>query len=142
MTEDDVEAQQLPGAAAPSTHRLPVLIIPGFMSSGLEVRESSVNSTWVGKRVWINLSALGFESLHGGSALVRNEEKKEHQDAELHLKYEQELSAKSRWVEHMSLTSDMKTERRGMCVRAIEGLTGVDYLTVCTRTGTGTGGRV
>jgi hypothetical protein len=48
----------------------------------------------------------------------------------LHLKYEDELSAKSLWVQHMPLQSDMKTESQGMLVRVIEGLTGVDYFTV------------
>jgi hypothetical protein len=44
--------------------RLPILIIPGFMSSGLYVKESSTKESWVGERIWINLVALGFEAAH------------------------------------------------------------------------------
>ena len=44
--------------------RLPILIVPGFMSSGLYVKESKIKESWVGKRIWINLQALGFEAAH------------------------------------------------------------------------------
>ncbi|KAL7545588.1 hypothetical protein ACHAWF_008940 [Thalassiosira exigua] len=53
--------------------RLPVLIIPGFMSSGLEIRKSP-QKFWEGKRLWLNISAAGFNSLHVGGALRKNEE--------------------------------------------------------------------
>lgn len=122
------------------------------MSSGLEVQESARAKSWVGKRVWINLSALGFESLHRGSALVQNEGKKLLDDddgapqqgsgddsgggrqeepfsEQLHEEYREQLRAKSRWIQHVSLRDDMKTERDGIRVRCIEGLEAVDYLT-------------
>jgi hypothetical protein len=44
--------------------RLPILIVPGFMSSGLYVKESSTKPSWTGERIWINLTALGFEAAH------------------------------------------------------------------------------
>jgi hypothetical protein len=34
---------------------LPVVIIPGIMSSGLEVIKSSVNDKHIGERVWLNV---------------------------------------------------------------------------------------
>ena len=32
---------------------LPVLIIPGFMSSGLEVKQSSIKPKWENERLWV-----------------------------------------------------------------------------------------
>ena len=49
--------------SSPKQHRvphLPVLIIPGFMSSGLEIHESEYNTKWEGQRLWLNLKALGL----------------------------------------------------------------------------------
>ena len=48
----------------PKPH-LPILIIPGFMSSGLKVVESELKPEWVGERLWLNLKALGFEAAVG-----------------------------------------------------------------------------
>ncbi|GKY96096.1 hypothetical protein MPSEU_000569800 [Mayamaea pseudoterrestris] len=116
---------------------LPILIIPGFMSSALEVQESKAHPSWIGKRVWINLSALGFQSLHGGSALVQNEQLLEITNEsfqtgfsqKLHAEYQTQLACKSRWVHHVSLSSDLQTEREGIKVRPLQGLKAVDYLT-------------
>eukprot|EP00934_Nitzschia_sp_Nitz4_P006898 Nitzschia sp. Nitz4//scaffold269_size25945//9125//11428//NITZ4_008288-RA/size25945-processed-gene-0.2-mRNA-1//1//CDS//3329544964//6888//frame0 len=43
--------------------RYPILIFPGFMSSGLEIRESVFYPDWEGKRLWLNLASLGVERL-------------------------------------------------------------------------------
>jgi hypothetical protein len=40
----------------------------------------------------------------------------------------EELDCKSAWLQHMSLTSDMCTEREGNEIRPIQGLDGVDFL--------------
>ena len=48
---------------------LPVLIIPGIMSSGLEVKMSGVSDRHIGERVWINPVALGFCAVYMGRAL-------------------------------------------------------------------------
>jgi hypothetical protein len=39
----------------------PVLIIPGFMSSGLEVEQSQVKPDWNQERIWISLQKLGIK---------------------------------------------------------------------------------
>ena len=108
----------------------PVLIIPGFMSSGLEIKESDTRS-WVGKRVWINLNSLGFQSMYRGSALNVNESLRGEASfsEEQHRKYEMQVTCKSKWLHHMSLSSDMLSERPNIKVRPISGLNGVDYLT-------------
>ena len=109
----------------------PVLIIPGFMSSGLQVEQSDSES-WVGKRVWINLNSLGFSSLYRGSAIEVNESLKkdgEKFSKDQHEEYKEQVRCKSKWLHHMSLSDDMITERPGIQVRPISGLQGVDYLT-------------
>lgn len=124
----------------------PVLIIPGFMSSGLTVQKSSIVPSWKGKRLWLNLSSLGFHSLHVGGALRRNEEIRSTrflnadakrkdgeivEDAsmeEMHQQYLKQVECKSQWVEHMRLDLDMMSERKGVEVRPIPGTAGVDYL--------------
>jgi len=49
----------------PKPH-LPVLIIPGFMSSGLEVKSSKLAESWEGKRLWLNLVSLGLAGFFTG----------------------------------------------------------------------------
>ena len=110
----------------PSQRFHPVLIIPGFMSSGLEVKKSTTAS-WVGKRVWINLNSLGFQSIYRGSALEVNESLKgEKFSKEQHEEYQEQVLCKSKWLHHISLSEDMITERPGIQVRPISGLQGVD----------------
>ncbi|KXS21833.1 hypothetical protein M427DRAFT_151099 [Gonapodya prolifera JEL478] len=39
---------------------LPVVIMPGFMSSGLQVHESEVRPGWIDSRVWLSIEKLGL----------------------------------------------------------------------------------
>jgi len=52
---------------------LPVLIIPGIMSSGLEVRKSAVHDKHIGERVWLNPIALARGKLGFGKAFTTAE---------------------------------------------------------------------
>lgn len=109
---------------------LPILIIPGFMSSGLEIKESKVRPNWEGKRLWLNLQSLGFSALHFGSALRKSTIDGADQGPSTVTDDEaKNVQYKSAWLQHMSLQTDMQTEHRGVRVRAIQGLEGVDYLT-------------
>ena len=100
---------------------LPILIIPGFMSSGLEIQKSTIKPSWEGERIWLNLASLGFSSLYfGKSTEIQEEENKEAVKNRVQ---------KSQWLQHLLLKSDMKTEADGVCVRAMKGLTGCDFLT-------------
>ena len=47
---------------------LPVLIIPGFMSSGLFVKKSELEPSWEEKRLWLNLVSLGMGDFFSGSS--------------------------------------------------------------------------
>ena len=127
--------------------RLPVLIIPGFMSSGLTVRKSP-HKSWEGTRLWLNIAAAGFNSLHVGGALRKNETTRRHNIStrsvgrtkskskeiidpasdEMHQEYVKQIECKSRWLWHMKLGSNMIREKEGVEVRPIAGTAGVDYL--------------
>ena len=114
--------------------RRPVLIVPGFMSSGLEVVKSPTKS-WEGKRIWLNLTQVGFQSLHVRGALRKNEEARSVRDLrtdksseQMHQEYLKQIECKSNWVRHMRLKSNLIQEREGVKVRPIQGTSGVDYL--------------
>eukprot|EP00804_Cyclotella_cryptica_P003693 CCRYP_016578-RB/>CCRYP_016578-RB protein AED:0.13 eAED:0.13 QI:241/1/1/1/0.75/0.66/9/1536/773 len=124
----------------------PVLIIPGFMSSVLTVQSSSLRPSWKDQRLWLNITALGFNSIHRGGKLRRNEEirstrilnaEKKGRTAEamsdsaieeMHVQYLKAVESKNQWVEHMRLSDDMISEKKGVVVRALPGTAGVDYL--------------
>ena len=120
-----------------SNKLLPILIIPGFMSSGLEIKQSTINKNWEGKRIWLNLTSLGFESFtKNGTVNIKNiqEEKNRRDDYHKELKENESIKEKqiecvNQWIHHMCLSKDMCSEHDGIQVRAISGLEGVDYLT-------------
>lgn len=110
--------------------RLPVLIFPGFMSSALEVKESPLNG-WIGKRVWLNISSVGFSGIYFGSALKANEDKRERgeeYDEELHQEYEEERECKSTWLRHFKLMDDLQSDPEGIEARPMKGLEAVNFL--------------
>ena len=87
-------------------NRVPVLIIPGFMSSGLVCQRSGYNRNFEGKRVWLNIAQIGFQSLHSDGAVVQNEQKKRDHDRgvkgaqyneALHAEYQEAHRCKSAW---------------------------------------------
>ncbi len=84
----------------------------------------------------MNISQLGFQSLHIGGALRENEKARASQEEgksnessdAMHQQYVKEIECKSSWVHHMCLQNDMKSEKEGIEVRPIPGCAGVDYL--------------
>ena len=44
------------------TPKRPVIIVPGLCSSCLKVTESPFEA-WVGKRIWLSMSSIGFEKM-------------------------------------------------------------------------------
>eukprot|EP00529_Nitzschia_sp_RCC80_P014051 CAMPEP_0113478794 /NCGR_PEP_ID=MMETSP0014_2-20120614/20950_1 /TAXON_ID=2857 /ORGANISM="Nitzschia sp." /LENGTH=746 /DNA_ID=CAMNT_0000372017 /DNA_START=517 /DNA_END=2757 /DNA_ORIENTATION=- /assembly_acc=CAM_ASM_000159 len=95
------------------------------MSSGLEVQESTLKPNWVGKRIWINLSSLGFSSMYWGSA----QSKKQQHQTKSEKEQEAQINYKSAWIKHMTLNvKDMTAEPAGVKIRPISGLEGVNYL--------------
>jgi hypothetical protein len=127
-----------------SNELLPILIIPGFMSSGLEIKESSTNPNWVNERLWLNLGSLGLSAMYFGKAqrqtnkstpssqVIRTDtDDTENVDEE----ERQQANYKSSWLKHMMLNAtDLRSDPPGIKVRAIEGLEGVDYLSPGTFT--------
>jgi hypothetical protein len=124
----------------PDKKLTPVLIIPGFMSSVLEVQSSTLQPSWKNQRLWLNITTLGFNSITRGGKLQRNEEirstkllnaeetgKEEALDPsveQMHAEYLKQVECKNKWVQHMKLGDDMISEREGVVVRAIQGTAG------------------
>jgi len=52
-----------------ASSNLPVLIIPGFMSSSLEVVKSGISKKYEGDSVWMNPLSLGFGGLYIGRSM-------------------------------------------------------------------------
>jgi len=100
--------------------RLPILIIPGFMSSGLQVEESRDRPEWKNKRIWLNLRSLGFSALHSKGATADSDSDDDEESPH-------QAVYKSHWMNHMALVNG--TEREGVRVRPLSGLTAIDYLT-------------
>lgn len=183
-------------ASARRKPHLPVLIVPGFMSSGLKIVHSKLEPSWEDKRLWLNLVSLGMGDFFTGSTaekmrrLAARESKEDDDDdddqyddnddgggdmvndtehnsprnnrrasalraretsaaffrsnrklsAEDAKQMEQEAADqhlavhRSKWLSHMGLLDDMKSEHPDVQVRAMEGLAGVDYLTPGTLT--------
>jgi hypothetical protein len=46
-------------------NQLPVVIVPGFCSSGLLVKQSRLMPSWTNERVWFSLQKLGIKHMHG-----------------------------------------------------------------------------
>ena len=57
----------------------PIMIIPGILSSALIVKESP-HKSFMNKRIWMNITQLGFGSLHVGGALRKNEKARNSQN--------------------------------------------------------------
>lgn len=97
--------------------RKPVLIIPGFMSSGLQVVSSEHKPGWRGKRVWLSVHRLGLT----GKAFASS--------TEVQVDDDEVITVKNDWVAHLALdASDLTSERPGVNVRPLPGLGGVDFL--------------
>ena len=49
-------------------NNLPVIIVPGFLSSAMDVRTSYEMPTWENQRIWFSVQKLGGNLAHGGAA--------------------------------------------------------------------------
>ena len=119
-------------AAPPSSDNvkmLPVLIIPGFMSSGLEIKQSTIKRGWENKRLWLSLESIGISSLYFGKATERTVYSRDDLDDEVDKEEVKQYECKSAWLQHMMLDGDRESDPPGIKVRNISGLEGVDYLT-------------
>jgi hypothetical protein len=128
---------------------LPILIIPGFMSSGLEIKQSSLQASWEGIRVWINLVSLGFNAMHLKRGAVNSVSTSRADSKQLRAEQDdddieennkdpgqkQHDMYKNMWLQHMALNlEDMRSERPGVQVRAMKGISAVDFLSPGTLT--------
>lgn len=129
---------------------LPVLIIPGFMSSGLTVEKTHLLESWEGQ----SLKSLGLEKYYDTKASRERNRKRRQEDVmsmsmsetfendddddeEEESDGEDLVPSRNLWIKHISLPpSDLKSDPAGgdIQVRPMEGLPGVDYLTPGTLT--------
>ena len=111
---------------------LPVLYIPGILSSGLEIRKSAVSDKHIGNRVWMNPISLQRKKGRRRSDFFSNKEsprkRDDKDDSDSEKSDVEDLECNRAWLQHMSLTADMCTEREGNEIRPIPGLDGVDFL--------------
>ena len=68
--EVEVSSGRITGDVISRKPNLPIIIFPGFASSGLYVEKSTIAPGWTGKRLWINLRSLGIHSIHFGGGDV------------------------------------------------------------------------
>ena len=118
--------EEAPSPLADNGKLLPILIIPGLMSSGLEIKESKINRGWEGKRIWLNLSSVGISAMYFGKAQKTIEDPS--QDLDDEEEKDQQAKCKSSWLTHMLLNGDKESDAPGIKVRAVPGLEGVDYM--------------
>jgi len=99
------------------TPNLPIVVVPGFASSGLEVIEG--HKPWVGDRVWIALNKIGIQNFKRKFDIGR---KKNAYDTI-------EFGTKNIWIKHLCLDpNDCRSDPPGIKVRAIQGKEAVTYL--------------
>ena len=107
----------------------PIVVIPGFMASALEVRESGVAPEWKGRQIWLSLEKLGIRSVHIGCA--REEETDHVHDDPHELEYIEQQ--KKKWLLHVMLDrmdgkSDPFAQGQRVEVRAVPGHKGTDFI--------------
>eukprot|EP00339_Tiarina_fusa_P013465 CAMPEP_0117017128 /NCGR_PEP_ID=MMETSP0472-20121206/13423_1 /TAXON_ID=693140 ORGANISM="Tiarina fusus, Strain LIS" /NCGR_SAMPLE_ID=MMETSP0472 /ASSEMBLY_ACC=CAM_ASM_000603 /LENGTH=747 /DNA_ID=CAMNT_0004721417 /DNA_START=252 /DNA_END=2492 /DNA_ORIENTATION=+ len=85
--------------------KYPCVLLPGTCSSVLECWKSLAKPEWEGSRIWIDPLKLGLKL---GLARVPTED--------------------IAFLEHMRFEDDGVTDPPGICVRAAEGIHGIDYL--------------
>lgn len=133
-------------AAADELTRKPILIVPGFMSSGLHVESSRVRPSWQGDRLWLSLHRLGFSGKLQAVGISEFECEDNDDDDSSYpdtssiqsgstvqsgstLGGEKEsVKLKDDWLSHMALLPDLVSERDGVRIRPVPGLEGVDFL--------------
>ena len=105
---------------------LPILIIPGVASSGLEVQKSSLDKRYEGQRLWMN---PGFLAKSRFQRKVFNEDELSDSDSDEDLnkfaKDEDELAIKNAWIYHIGLDTNMMDEKPGNQVRAYPGVSSI-----------------
>jgi len=97
-------------ATAPSSEaeRLPIILVPGFVCTCLEVESSTVCPSWEGSKAWLGLNRLGFQAMHAKGMWDDKDAK----------------TLKNKWIEHVKLAAPDQ-ESQGIHLKAVPGLQGV-----------------
>eukprot|EP01105_Mastigella_eilhardi_P020016 TRINITY_DN4741_c0_g1_i1.p1 TRINITY_DN4741_c0_g1~~TRINITY_DN4741_c0_g1_i1.p1 ORF type:complete len:1062 (-),score=244.48 TRINITY_DN4741_c0_g1_i1:53-3190(-) len=131
---------------------LPIVLVPGFASSGLRAVEST-QSSWVGQRVWLSLEKIGTERMKtmgrnmSLSVLSRLKSRRSaknsveldaadgaEQNKDDAPESQEDAVFRNLWVSHVVLADDGCHDPPGIALRPIKGRTGVKYLDPSTAT--------
>jgi hypothetical protein len=103
----------------------PIILIPGVISSALDVWYSEEKPEWTQQRIWLSMSKIGLKFRNGG-------------DREEILSFSgfsatesEELSRRDavrNWVKHITPREDGWSDPPGIKVRAHPGFEGIDYM--------------
>lgn len=100
------------------TPNLPIVLVPGFASSGLRVVESS-HKPWVNDRVWLSLNKIMSQNARKRLDVGRSKKCYDTID----------FANKNLWIKHICLSpEDCRSDPRHIKVRAIQGKEAVTYL--------------
>ena len=135
---------------------LPVLIVPGFMSSALEIEHSDAQPSWEGKRAWLDLATLGISALAinpgGKKAKQQQQQLQENGSGVRRMETlrtrslaagwkskappetlaamagvdESEEAKKNKWIRHLLVEAEGWRDPEGIRVRPIESNYGLD----------------
>ena len=93
------------------TPKKPVMIIPGLCSSCLKVVQSPYEP-WIGKRIWLSMSSIGFDKMWDVIFLGKKKKTKGPQpQGEVMADVDEGL--KRRWMAHMCLENDGISDPEG-----------------------------
>ena len=120
--------------------KYPVIIVPGLASSALEAWESPKES-WIRERVWIDPFKIGKTALSMRLSRLTSSKKKPKRKNSIPTSISEDSFATSPqtepvnanadqriWLQHIMLASDGFSDPPGIKLRAVDGLTGCDYL--------------
>jgi hypothetical protein len=96
---------------------LPIVLVPGFASSGLEVVRG--HKPWIGERVWLSLNKIGSQNIRRKIDVGRSK----------HAMGTLDFGTKNLWIRHLCLDpDDCHSDLEGIVVRPIQGKAAVTYL--------------
>ena len=99
--------------------KYPLVIIPGFASSSLEITESKDCPFWVNERAWISIKRLGNEKV---IRMVDNYKKMVNKIGQFSINSFDEEEYFSLWIKHLELNPENGYEdNKGIKVRPVQG---------------------
>lgn len=105
--------------------KYPVILIPGVISSALDVWMSEEKPEWSQQRIWLSMGKIGYKFRNGGD---RDEILS---FSDFSISESEELTRRNAvrdWVKHITPREDGWSDPPGIKVRAHQGFGGLDYM--------------